>query len=76
MAFHTQRPHVGQIALAPAFHDRHDVIRIPQVLARAPFLLELAPRCPIQLSLIVPQHYRIDAAHSAHAAIALEYLLA
>src|SRR5207248_2900880 len=75
MTLEAQRPHVGQIALAAAFHYRHDMVGIPEMLAAAPVLFELAPCGVVELALIFTQRLGVHAANRADAAIAREDLL-
>jgi hypothetical protein len=76
MALKAQRPHVGEIALAAAFHYRHNVVGVPQMAPAAPIFFELAARAVIQLALILAQRLRVYAALRAHPTVAREDLLA
>ncbi|HUI81852.1 MAG TPA: hypothetical protein VLY24_28220 [Bryobacteraceae bacterium] len=70
MAVQAKGAHVGEIALASAFRDGHDVVRIPQIAARTPFLLETLARGVIQFALVFPQGFRVHPALRADASVA------
>ena len=76
MTEQTKSPHVGEIALAAAFHDGDDVVGVPQIAAPAPVLLELLSGCVIELAFIFAQGFGVGAADRADAAVAQEDLLA
>src|SRR3954452_21697792 len=76
MALQAEGPHVRQIALAAAFYHRHNVVGVPQVLPTAPLLLELPPCLVVELAFVFAERLGVDAARSAHAAIASEDLRA
>src|ERR1022692_1278429 len=75
VAFQAERAHVGEVAFASAFGDRHDVVGVPQVAA-APVLLELAARGVVELALVLAEGFGVQAALRADAAIAQEDLFA
>jgi hypothetical protein len=69
-------PHVGEVALAAAFHYRHDVVGVPQIAAAAPIFFELPASAVIELALVTTQRFGVDAALPTHSAIAREHMLA
>jgi hypothetical protein len=74
VAFQTKRAHVKQIALAPAFRNRQDVICIPERFAPANAPggdSSGAGHAPQTLEMAVLSK-TIDSANSTHAAIPLE----
>src|ERR1022692_4394336 len=75
VAFQAERAHVGEVAFASAFGDRHDVVGVPQVAA-APVLVELAARGVVELALVLAEGFGVQAALRADAAIAQEDLFA
>ncbi len=60
----------------PPSHDRHDVIGVPQIAAKAPVFFELLAGGVIEFALVLAQGFGIHAALRADAAIAREDLLA
>jgi len=79
MAAETERPNIGEVALAPAFGNGHNVIRVPETPAvqRPQSPVRQQPRAnasPAALQL-TPRGNRIDAAVGAYAAVSLESLL-
>jgi hypothetical protein len=76
VAFEAERAHVGEVALAAAFSNGHDVIGVPETAARAPFVFEPAARSEIEFALIAAERFCVDAALGTPAVVASEDLLA
>jgi len=73
-------PHVGKVALSPAFRNRYDVVRIPQrfpaLFRQPPLSQEFPPRREIQPTHVTPQRNGIHRACRADSGIARQHALA
>jgi hypothetical protein len=76
VALEAEGPHVRKIALAAALGDGDDVVGIPEVASKTPFLLELPAGCVVELALIAAEGFGVHTAPGANTAIAGEDLFA
>jgi hypothetical protein len=75
MTSEAKSPHIGEIALSPAFRHGYDVVRIPKrfpaSLPQSPLFQKLSSGCEIQASHVTAQRHGIYPALRTHSGIAL-----